>query len=145
MNKPRFAALGRRIAPVAVPLLGLALLVAAHRFHGWPGVALAAGAIVMWLLLHLTRTMQTLQRAASRPIGSVGSAVMLNARLQPGLRLVDVVARTRSLGALRSAEGVQPETWAWADASGCEVVADFDAGRLVRWRLDRHPRPHGLI
>ena len=39
---------------------------------------------MMWLLLHYTRLITILKKAADRPIGAVGSAVMLNAKLKPG-------------------------------------------------------------
>ena len=54
---------------IAIPILGVALIAIAYRAWGWPGVALAAGGIVMWMLLHFTRMMKVLQRAANRPVG----------------------------------------------------------------------------
>lgn len=127
----------RYAGPVACGVL----LVAAWRAFGWAGIALAVSAIVMWLLLHATRTMWVLKRAADRPVGSVGSAVMLHARLSAGLPLLQVVGLARALGEARSAAGARPEVYAWRDGSGAEVVADFDGGRLVRWRLDRPADP----
>jgi hypothetical protein len=57
----------------------------AYRAYGWPGIAIAVTGIVMWMLLHFTRMMKVLKRAGNRPIGFVDSAVMLNAKLRPGL------------------------------------------------------------
>ena len=88
----------------------------------------------MGLLLHFTRMMQVLKRAANRPIGYVDSAVMLNARLSVGLPMIRVVTLTRSLGR-RVSES--PETWAWADASGSDVTIVFDKGRCASWVLTR--------
>ena len=96
-----------------VPAAGVALVAAAYRFGGWAGVAVVTGGLVMWLLLHFTRMMQVLKRAANRPIGYVDSAVMLNAKLKPKASLMHVVAMTRSLGELRSA--------AICDASGVNM------------------------
>jgi hypothetical protein len=39
--------------------------------------------------------MNVMRKAANRPMGYVGSAVMLNARLKPGVNLMHVVAMTR--------------------------------------------------
>lgn len=39
---------------------------------------------MMWALLHYTRLVNVMKKAANRPIGYVGSAVMLNARLSEG-------------------------------------------------------------
>ena len=75
---------------VFVPLTGLLLLGLSYRSFGWSGVAVACTGIVMFLLLHFTRTMQVLKRAAERPIGYVASAVMLNAKLKPGVTLLHV-------------------------------------------------------
>ena len=47
-----------------VPLASAVGLVAAYQAYGWAGVAIAGGALVMWLLLHFTRMMTVLQRAA---------------------------------------------------------------------------------
>ena len=68
-----------------IPLASLAFAAVAYRSYGWPGVALVAGGLVMWMLLHFTRMLQVLQRAAHRPVGFVDSAVMLNAKLQQGI------------------------------------------------------------
>ncbi|MFM9880533.1 MAG: glycerate kinase [Burkholderiaceae bacterium] len=120
-----------------VPLGGLALLVVAWRSAGWPGLALAAGILVMWLLLHVTRTLRVLQRAAHRPVGYVASAVMLNAKLQPGMSLLHVVAMTQSLGLQISAQGTQPEIFCWRDEGQSHVTCEFAAGKLTHHELVR--------
>ena len=126
---------------VLVPLGGLVLLGFAYRSYGWAGVALVAGAIVMFLLLHFNRTMQALKRAADRPIGYVGSAVMLNAKLKKGVTLLHVVALTRALGELRSPKDQQPEHYRWTDGGKSYVDAVFDGGKLQSWELVR-PDPN---
>ncbi|MES2842257.1 MAG: glycerate kinase [Pseudomonadota bacterium] len=120
-----------------VPLGCAALLVVAHRASGWPGVAAVGGGLLMWLLLHVTRLMTVLKRAAHRPIGHVDSAVMLNAKLKPGVTLLHVIAMTRALGERLSAEGVEPEVYRWTDAGLSTVQAEFNNGKLVRWQLTR--------
>ena len=113
------------------------LVVVAYRAYGWAGVAIAAGALVMWLLLHFTRMMQVLKRAANRPIGYVGSAVMLNAKLKPGVTLLHVVAMTKSLGELTSPKDTQPELFRWTDGTQSWVSCEFLHGKLVKWELTR--------
>lgn len=116
---------------------GLGLLYLAHRTYGWPGVAAVGGGLTMWLLLHFTRLMTVLKRASDRPIGYVDSAVMLNAKLKPGVTLMHVMAMTRSLGERLSEESVQPEVYLWRDNGLSTVTAEFQNGKLLRWKLDR--------
>jgi hypothetical protein len=122
---------------ILVPIAGAALVVFAWRAYGWPGVALVAGGIVMWMLLHFTRVMQVLKRAADQPIGYVGSAVMLNAKLRPGLTLLHVVGLTRALGEQRTLKDEQPEVYRWTDGSGSHVDCEFRQGKLVTWAMVR--------
>ena len=124
----------RKILP---PVLGVVLLAAAWRGYGWPGIALVAGGIVMWVLLHFNRMMQALKRTADRPIGYVDSAVMLNARLKPGVNLLHVLALTRSLGTQLSPRDEQPEIYRWTDGSESHVTCEFAGGRLVKWEMVR--------
>ncbi len=125
---------------IIVPVLGVIGVVLAYRFYGWAGVAAAATGIVMWVLLHFTRMMQVLKRAANRPIGYVDSAVMLNAKLKPGMTLLHVVAMTRALGALQTAKDTQPEIFRWTDGGESQVTASFVGGKLVHHELWR-PAP----
>ena len=126
-----------RIQNFLVPAACAALLFLAHRTYGWPGVAAVGGGLVMWLLLHFTRLMTVLKRAANWPIGYVDSAVMLNAKLKPDVTLMHVMAMTRSLGERLSSEGMQPEVYRWRDNGGSTVTADFQHGKLRSWKLDR--------
>jgi Flp pilus assembly protein TadB len=127
----------KSLTAVIVPVGSLALVVVAYRSYAWPGVAMAAGALVMWLLLHFTRMLQILKRAADRPIGFVDSAVMLNAKLRSGLTLMHVVALTRALGALQSPKDTQPEVFRWTDASDSSVTCTFVGGKVTHWELQR--------
>lgn len=124
---------------ILVPVGGLILLGVAYRSYGWAGVALVGGAIVMFLLMHFNRTMQVLKRAADRPIGTVASAVMLNAKLKPKVTLLHVIAMTRALGEQRSPKNEQPELFRWTDAGGSWVDATFVGGKLTEWTLVRPP------
>jgi uncharacterized protein (DUF58 family) len=118
--------------------LGWALAVLAvavgYVSYGGRGVLLAFTVIVFWLLLQFSRTLRTLRTAAGSPVGHVASAVMLQARLKPGLRLVDVIGMTRSLGE-RVSES--PEVWRWRDEGGAAVTLQFERARLAQWRLER--------
>ncbi|WP_225781848.1 glycerate kinase [Xenophilus sp. Marseille-Q4582] len=126
---------------VVVPLGGLVLLVLGYRSWGWMGVFGVLGGLMMFLLLHFTRTMQVMRRAADRPIGYVGSAVMLNAKLKPRMTLLHVVAMTRSLGQLQTPPDTQPETYRWRDNGESHVDATFVDGKLVQWTLTRPTPP----
>ena len=125
---------------VLVPVGGVALVAAAYYGYGWPGVAMAAGALLMWVLLHFTRLTQVMVRAGKRPIGYVGSAVMLNAKLKPGSTLLHVIAQTQALGELLSPNDQQPEMYRWTDGGQSHVTCEFKGGKLVKWVLVR-PEP----
>ncbi|HET8746985.1 MAG TPA: glycerate kinase [Ramlibacter sp.] len=126
---------------VVLPILGVVVVAVAYRAYGWGGVALAVGGIVMWMLLHFTRMMKVLQRASNRPVGYVDSAVMLNAKLQPGVTLLHVMAMTRALGEQVSPKEQQPELYRWTDGSGSHVTCEFADGKLVKWELFRPQTP----
>ena len=126
---------------IFVPAGVIGLVLVGYASAGWPGVAAVVGGLVMWALLHFTRLMNVLRKAADRPIGHVGSAVMLNARLQAGVSLMHVVAMTRSLGALQSPENQQPEFYRWTDGTRSHVTCEFHNGKLVKWVLERPAAP----
>jgi len=126
---------------ILVPIASVILVAAAYRAYGWGGVAIAVGTLVMWLLLHFNRMMQVLKRAANRPIGYVDSAVMLNAKLKPGVTLLHVLAMTRALGELLSPKDSQPELFRWTDGSQSSVTCEFLQGKLVKWELHRPAQP----
>lgn len=126
---------------IFVPLAVIAFTIGAWRQFGWPGVALAAGGVVMWILLHFTRLMTILKKAANRPVGSVASAVMLNAKLKKGMTLMHVIAMTKSLGALQTTPNEQPEIFTWTDSGQSSVSCRFESGRLHEWSLQRPDTP----
>jgi hypothetical protein len=122
---------------ILVLLGGIVLVGLAYRAYGWAGVAMAVTGGVMWMLLHFTRLMQVLKRAAKRPIGFVDSAVMLNAKLRPKVTLMHVIALTKSLGQLETPKDAQPEIFTWTDGSRSVVRCEFLNGRLQSWALTR--------
>jgi hypothetical protein len=128
----------RKIIP---PVLGLALLVGGWRAYGWGGIALVLGGVVMWVLLHFNRVTRVLTKAADQPVGHVGSAVMLNARLKPRVNLLHVVAITQALGERLSPPGRDPEVYRWTDDSASSVTCEFVRGKLVKWELARPSPP----
>ncbi|HQQ71081.1 MAG TPA: glycerate kinase [Alicycliphilus sp.] len=125
---------------ILIPLGIIVLVFAAYRAYGPQGILTVSGGLVMWGLLHYTRLMNVMQKARHRPIGYVGSAVMLNAKLKPGVNLMHVIAMTRALGEHLSAEGEQPEVYRWTDGTQSHVTCEFVNGRLARWELVR-PTP----
>ena len=122
---------------ILVPLGAGALIGFGFQAYGWAGVAAVAGGLVMWALLHFTRLVNVMKKAANRPMGYVGSAVMLNARLNPGMNLMHVVAMTQSLGEQLSAQDAQPEIYRWTDGTQSHVTCEFHQGKLVKWTLVR--------
>ena len=98
---------------------------------------MVGGGVLMWGLLHLTRMLTVLKRAADRPKGWVDSAVMLNAKLRPGVNLLHIMALTRSLGERLSDEGTEPEVFRWIDGGEVSVTCQLSGGKLVSWELCR--------
>ena len=115
-------------------VLAVAAVAVGYAGYGWRGVLLAVTVIVFWLLLQFSRALRVMRLAAQAPVGQVPSAVMLHAKLHPGMPLMAVIKLTRSLGRKVRDE---PETFAWRDESGAEVEIEFDGGRCKVWRLTR--------
>jgi len=122
---------------ILVPVAGVVMVAVGWQSGGWPGVALVVGGIVMWMLLHFTRTMKVLQGAANRPIGYCDSAVMLNAKLRPGVNLLHVMALTRAMGEQLSEAGADPEIYRWTDGTASSVTCEFVNGRVTKWTMVR--------
>lgn len=127
----------RRARAVGVPVVGLLVLWGGYSAWGAQGVALGLAGVVMWALLHVTRLTHIMKQAANRPVGHVGSAVMLHAKLKPGFNLLKVLALTRALGERLTPEGEDPERYRWTDGGGSQVTCVFVGGRLTDWQLVR--------
>ena len=78
--------------------LGLAALLVGGWAWGWKGVILGLSVLMFGLLLQFTQLMRVMRRANESPLGHVDSAVMLQARLKPGMKLLDLLKLTHSLG-----------------------------------------------
>jgi len=122
---------------ILIPVGVIVFVAGAWHEYKWPGVAVATGAVVMWVLLHFTRMVTVLSRAANRPVGHVDSAVMLNVKLKKGVNLMHVIAMTKSLGVRLSEENAQPEIFKWTDPGDSFVVCTFKAGKLQGWEMTR--------
>jgi hypothetical protein len=119
-------------------VMGLAvLLFGSFRAFGWWGFSLVSSGIVFWLLQLSTRLMQTMERAADQPVGSVTSAVMFHAQLHDGLRLLNVIGLAASLGQRIANEDKKNDIFEWRDAGGDSVRCHFHEGRLQQWSLSR--------
>jgi hypothetical protein len=122
------------------PILGWSLVAAlgvvSWQAYGWRGLAIAASAVVFWLLMQFNRTVRVMQDAAQQPLGLVPSAVMFHAGLRPGLTMLKIVKGTTTLG--RKVEGPDDD-WIWSDEGGVAVRLHFERGVLVRWELQRPP------
>jgi hypothetical protein len=120
------------------PVLGWSLaaifVALAWRQYGWQGVAFAVSVIVFWLLLQVNRAIRVMKNASKAPVGRVDSAVMLHAKMKPGVTMMQVVTLTRSLGRKVSDD---PERYEWTDASGARLVVDIRKGRCTAWQLLR--------
>ena len=128
-----------------IPLGLIALFAVAWTSQGWAGIAMVGGGVVMWGLLHFTRMLTVLKRAADRPKGWVDSAVMLNAKLRPGVNLLHIMALTRSLGERLSDEGTEPEVFRWTDGGEVSVTCVLANGKLSSWELTRPTSAHDQI
>jgi uncharacterized protein (DUF58 family) len=118
-------------------ILAVLALAVGYASYGWPGVVLALTVIVFWMLLQFSRVLRVLRQAGQAPVGHVDNAVMLHSRLHPGMKLLDVLPMTRSLGQKVSDD---PETFAWTDAGGDRVVLELVDGRLRSAVLERAAR-----
>ena len=112
--------------------LALAALVLGGVLLGWQGVIFATTGVVFWLLLQITRLMRVMKQAGAAPMGSVANAVMLASKLHAGMKLIDLITLTGSLGVKQAAE-----TYRWCDAGGDAVEVVLRKGRLAEWWLVR--------
>jgi len=102
--------------------------------YGWRGLVLALTVVVFWMLLQFSRALRAMRDTAGRPVGRVDSAVMLHARMRLGMRLVEIMKLTRSLG---QAVSQDPEVFVWADDGGDSVRVELRGGQVSAWVLQR--------
>lgn len=109
----------------------------AWRQYGWLGLLLAFSMLAFWLTIQFSQTLRVLRRAANQPKGTVSHALKMHVKLKPGLKLVDVIGMTGSLGEMHSAENEQPEVFVWRDAKGDTVTVRFQDGRVLDHQIER--------
>jgi uncharacterized protein (DUF58 family) len=115
-------------------VLALAALALGYVQYGWRGALLGLTLVVFWLVLQFNRAVRVMRNANRAPVGHVDSAVMLNAKLKPGMRMLDIVSLTRSLGQQLDDAG---ERWRWRDNGGASVEVLMQGGRCRQWSLAR--------
>jgi len=120
------AAIGWALAALAVAL--------GYVQWGWRGAVLGVTLTVFWLLLQFNRALRAMRQAAQAPVGRIDSAVMLHSKLKTGMRLVEILPLTRSLGQRVSDS---PEQWRWVDAGDDAVLVTLRDGRVSDWALQR--------
>ncbi|MCW7540029.1 hypothetical protein OOT46_19515 [Aquabacterium sp. A7-Y] len=118
--------------------LALAALAVGWYGYGWQGVVLAVSIIVFWLLLQFNKAVRVMRQAGSAPIGYIDSAVMLNAKMHTGMRMMQLVLLARSLG---EKLGEAPERYRWTDPGGSHLTVEVKGGKVVSWELWRPQDP----
>jgi hypothetical protein len=119
-------------------LLATAVVAFGYARYGTQGLLFGVTVVVFWLLLQFSRTLRIMQKAGRAPVGRTDSVVRVHAKLKPGLRLLDILPITGSLGQRVGGEGDE-ELWAWTDQGDARVTLRLRAGRLVDWELQRPP------
>jgi hypothetical protein len=122
---------------LAVVICLAVLLYGSFRAFGWWGFSLVSSGIIFWLLQMSTRLMQTMERAADQPVGTVNNAVMFHAQLHDGLRLLKVIGLAASLGQRLPSDDKTMDIFEWRDGSDDRVQCHFQEGRLRQWTLVR--------
>lgn len=107
------------------------------RQYGGMGLLLAFSTLMFWFTIQFSQTMRTLKRAAGRPKGTVAHAMRLHLKLKPGMKLLQIIATTGSLGEMLSEPDVQPEVYRWTDPGGSSVTGRFLDGRLLDHHIQR--------
>jgi hypothetical protein len=123
----------RLSSPGANGLLIGAAVLAGWWGWGWQGLVLAVTLIVFWMLLQFGRATRVLQNAARRPMGQIDSVVMMQARLEPGMQMPEVLAISGSLGLQQGGR----DEWLWSDVGGNDIVVTFRRGIVIRWAIAR--------
>jgi uncharacterized protein (DUF58 family) len=123
--------------------------VLAWQQYGWQGLTFAFTAIVFWLLLQFNRALRVMKNASQAPVGRVDSAVMLNAKLKPGMTLLQVLTLTECQTTPSASNGPTHPAPAWS-SRWCAAAARV--GNSGAWslrpdrsfRVERRIRSHPL-
>lgn len=124
---------GLRAHPALPALLAGSALIVAWWNYGWRGLLFGLTLLVFWLLLQFSRAARLLRAAGERPLGMVDSVAMVQARLEHGLQMAELIRITGSLG-----RKVGPlDDWQWSDSYGNDLVVSLRRGVVVRWAIAR--------
>ena len=99
---------------------------------GWRGALLGATVAVFAMLLQFTLALRAVRSAARAPVGRVADVQRFARWLRPGMRLVQLVRATGSLG---ESVSDQPEVWRWSDAQGGQIHVTLVGGRVTTWAV----------
>lgn len=119
--------------PAMHALLAGAAIIVGWWNYGWRGLVLGLTLVVFWLVLQFNRSVRVMRQAAARPVGQVESVAMLQAQLEHGLQMAEVLRLTGSLGIRQG----QRDDWLWRDGYGHELVVSLRRGVVVRWAVAR--------
>ncbi len=109
-------------------LAGVAVIAAAIAY-GWIGLLASVALVVFWGVLRFNRASRLMRDIAHRPRGKVSSVVKMQAQLNQGMSMDDVLRITHSLGEPASDHG----DWRWSDEAGNEIVVVVRRDVVVRW------------
>ncbi|MFM2056611.1 MAG: hypothetical protein RLY71_996 [Pseudomonadota bacterium] len=119
--------------PALPALLAGSALIVAWWTYGWRGLLFGLTLLVFWLLLQFSRAARLLRAAGERPLGQVDSVAMVQAQLEHGLHMDELLRITGSLG-----RKVGPlDDWQWSDGYGNDLVVSLRRGVVVRWAIAR--------
>jgi hypothetical protein len=124
------------VNPLAAWTLALGAVAVGAVAWGWRGALLGATAAVFGMLLQFTIALRAMRDAARAPVGRVADVQRFARWLRPGLRLVQLVRATGSLG---EAVSDQPEVWCWRDAQGGQIQVTLVHGRVTTWTVADAP------
>jgi hypothetical protein len=121
-------------APRTLLALAAAGVAVGAALYGWRGAVLGVTVAVFGVLLQFGHALRVMRWTAHAPVGHVPDAAGAGTRLRPGLRLVEVVQVTGSLG---EALSDQPDVLRWCDDSGAELRVTLVGGRVTTWAVAR--------
>ena len=117
---------------LALGVAGLLLLFATGALLGWQAVMLLVCGFIFWLLMQFTRLMRVMGLAGKAPVGVASKVPALAGQIKVGMKLVDLLALTGSLG--RKVPDA-PSTYVWQDAEGARLEVVLAKSRVASTRL----------